>query len=100
MKVKELRPRQGKVDITVEVVDKGEIREFDKFGKKGKVANVQVRDDSGEIRLTLWNEDAERIKVGDKLKLTNCFVNEFQGEKQLTAGRLGKIEVITKPTKE
>jgi replication factor A1 len=94
MKIEELQPRQGKVDIEVEVVDIGEIREFEKFGKPGRVANATVKDDSGEIKLTLWNDEIDTVKVGEKIKITNGYVNEFQGEKQLTAGRFGKLEVV------
>jgi len=94
MQVTELQPRQGKVDITVEVTDIGEIREFEKFGSRGRVANATVKDESGEIKLTLWNEDIDKVKVGDKIKITNGYVNEFQGEKQLTSGRFGKLEVL------
>ncbi len=94
MKLNELKARQGKVDVEVEVKDVGEVRTFEKFGKPGRVCNVTVSDDSGEMKLTLWNDDCDKIKVGDKVKVTNGYVNEFRGEKQLTAGRLGKIEVV------
>ena len=95
LKIVDLKPRQGKVEIEAEVISIDEPREFEKFGRKGKVANAKIKDDSGEISLTLWNEDVDKVKVGDKIKITNGYVNEFQGEKQLTAGRFGKLEVIS-----
>jgi len=94
MDIKDLQPKQGKVDIEVEVKEIGEVREFQKFGKIGRVANATVADKTGTIKLTLWNDDIDKIKVGDKLKITNGFVSEFQGEKQLSAGRFGKLEVV------
>jgi len=94
MKISELKPRQGKIDIEVEITDIGEVREFQKFGKPGRVANAMIKDDSGEMKLTLWNDEIDTVKVGDKIKVTNGYVNEFQGEKQLTAGRFGKLEVL------
>lgn len=96
MKISELKPRQGKIDIEAEVISIEEPRTFSKFGREGRVTNAIVKDDSGEIKLTLWNEDIDKVKVGNKVKITNGYINEFQGEKQLTAGRLGKIEVIGK----
>ena len=95
MKIEELQSKQGKVDVEVEVISKDELREFEKFGNKGKVCNAMVKDDSGEIKLTLWNDDVDKVNVGDKVKVTNGYVNEFQGEKQLTSGRFGKIEVLS-----
>jgi len=94
MQIKDLQPKQGKVDIEVEVKEIGEVREFQKFGKVGRVANATVADETGAIKLTLWNEDIDKVKVGDKIRITNGFVSEFQGEKQLSAGRFGKLEVI------
>ena len=86
----------GNVDVTVDVVDVEEPREFQKFGKPGKVANATAKDETGNVKLTLWNEDIDKVKAGDKIHLTNGYVNEWQGEMQLTTGRLGKLEVVGK----
>lgn len=94
MAIKDLKIREGKVDIVVEVIDKGDVREFEKFGKPGRVCNAKVKDDSGEITLTLWNDEIDKVKIGDKIHIINGYVSEWQGEPQLTAGRLGKMEVV------
>ena len=96
MAIKDLEPRQGNVDIVAEVVEKGEIREFQKFGKTGRVCNAKIKDETGEIKLSLWNEQIDQVNVGDKVHITNGYVNEFQGEKQLTTGKFGKLEVVEK----
>ena len=96
MEIKDLKPKQGNVDIIVDIVDVGDVREFQKFGKPGKVANAIAKDKTGDVKLTLWNEDIERVKAGDKIHLTNGYVNEWQGEMQLTTGRMGKLEVVGK----
>ena len=95
MNLSELKPRMGKVEVEVTIEDIGQVREFDKFGKKGRVCNATVKDDSGTMKLTLWNEEIDRVKKGDKIKISNGYVNEFQGEMQLTAGRFGKLEVVS-----
>jgi len=94
MQVKDLKPRLGNVNIELEVIEVGETREFQKFGNTGKVANATAKDDTGQIKVSLWNEDVGKIKAGDKIRITNGWVSEFQGEMQLSAGRLGKLEVI------
>ena len=65
MEIKDLNAKQGNVDIVVDVVEIGETREFQKFGNTGKVTNAKVKDQTGEIKLTLWNEQRDNIKVGD-----------------------------------
>ncbi len=96
MEIKDLQPRQGNINLVVEVINKGEERSFQKFGRTGRVATATVKDDSGEIKLTLWNDEIDKVSVGDKLELKNCYVNEFQGEKQITTGRFGTIDVVEK----
>lgn len=98
MEVKDLQPRQGNIDITIEVFEKGDIREFEKFGKKGRVCSAKGKDASGEIILSLWNEQIDQVNVGDRIQITNGYVSEFQGEKQLTTGKFGKLEIIEKAT--
>ena len=67
------------------------ITEFQKFGEAGRVASATIKDDSGQIALTLWNEQIDLVKAGDKVKIENGFVNEWQGEIQLTTGKRGKL---------
>lgn len=93
-KIGSLQPKQGKVDVEADVVEMGQPREFSKFGKTGRVANATIKDDSGKIKLTLWNEEIDRVKVGVRVRISNGYVNEWQGEKQLTAGRFGSLEVV------
>ncbi len=96
MNVKDLKPRQGNVDVVVDIIDVGAPREFQKFGKAGKVSTALAKDETGDIKITLWNEDIDKIKAGDKVHITNGYVNEWQGEMQLSTGRFGKLEVVGK----
>ena len=94
MQVKDLQARMGKVDITLEVIEKSEPRTFDKFGKSGKVCNTNAKDETGTISVTLWNEDVDNVNVGDTIKIENGWVGEYQGELQLSTGKYGKLEVV------
>ena len=46
MAISDLQPKQGNVDIELEVTSKGEVREFQKFGKTGKVCTAEAKDSS------------------------------------------------------
>jgi len=94
MKISELTPRQGSVEVTGEVTEVDEPRTFNKFGKDGRVANAVLKDESGHIKLTLWNEQIDQIKQGSKVTIKNGYVNEWQGEMQLTTGKFGTMEVV------
>lgn len=94
--ISELKAGQGKVDVLVSVKSKAETRTFNKYGKDLKVANAIVEDETGSITLSLWNDDIDKVNVGDKLKITNGYVSEFNGQKQLTSGKFGKLQVLGK----
>ncbi|HLC61220.1 MAG TPA: hypothetical protein VJJ52_07370 [Candidatus Nanoarchaeia archaeon] len=96
MQVKDLKPKMGNVDVIVDVIDVGVPREFQKFGKPGRVATAIAKDETGDVKLSLWNEDIDVVKAGDKVHISNGYVNEWQGELQLTTGRMGKMEIVGK----
>ncbi len=96
MEIKDIKSNQGNIDIVGVIVSKEEPRTFEKFGKKGRVCNALMKDDSGEIKLTLWNEDIENISIGDKIHVQNGWCSEYRDEKQLSSGKFGKIEVVEK----
>lgn len=94
MKVNELNAGQGNVEVEGVIKEVGEPRTFNKFGRELTVVNAILEDDSGNIKLSLWNEDATRFKAGDKVKVVNGYVSEFQGEPQLTSGKFGSVEKL------
>jgi len=100
MEIKDVQSNQGKVDIVAFVVSKESPKTFEKFGKQGKLCNVKLKDDSGEIKLTLWNDDVDSVNIGDKIHLENGWCSEYKGEKQLSSGKFGKIEVLASKPQE
>lgn len=94
MKISELRSGQGSVEVEGVISELGDTRAFNKYGRELKVANAILKDDSGAIKLTLWNDDVVRFKEGDRIKIINGYVSEFQGEKQLTSGKFGRMEKV------
>lgn len=94
MKISELRSGQGNVEVEGVISELGDTRAFNKYGRELKVANAILKDDSGAIKLSLWNDDVMRFKEGDRIKIVNGYVSEFQGEKQLTSGKFGRMEKV------
>lgn len=94
MKINELQPKQGNVELQAEIVDISPVREFQKFGKNGRVANATIKDDSGQVTMTLWNEQIDLVKVGDKIEIKDGYVNEWQGDLQVTTGRNGTLNKL------
>ena len=94
-KISELKPYQRDVSLSrVEVVEISPVKEFQKFGEPGKVCNVLIKDSSGQVSLTLWNEQIEVVEVGSKISISNATVKEWQGYLQINTGRNGSVKVL------
>ena len=96
IKISELTDGARNVDLYAEVIEKGVTRTVNtRFGNEANVADVKIKDDSGEITLSLWNEDINKVEIGSKIKIGNGYTNSFRGEVKLNVGRYGTLEVIT-----
>jgi len=96
MKIKDIKANQGKIEVSGTVSEKSEARTFNKFGREGKVANAILTDDSGSIKLTLWNEQVDQVSDNDRIKIENGYASEYQGELQLSTGKFGRLSVVEK----
>ncbi len=96
MQIKDLQPRQGKVELVAKVLEKGEARDIATANFSGRVCDAKLQDDSGAIKFTLWNDQVGQVSVGDTVKITNGYVSEYRGEIQLSTGKFGKLEVVSK----
>ena len=95
--ISEIRPGTGNVTAEGEISAKDEPRDVvSKFGKRLRVCSATLKDESGEITLSLRNDDIDRINVGDKVKIENGWVSDFKGQPQISAGKYGKITVMGK----
>ncbi len=84
-----------RVNVEAKVVEKSNPREvMSRFKDETyKVADAVVADDSGSIKLTLWNEQIDQVNVNDNIKIENGYVTSFKGEIQLNVGKFGKLTV-------
>ncbi len=100
LKIKNIVSGMNSVDVIGRVVDVSERRDFEKNGRKGSVVNIVLGDDTGTMRLSLWDKEIELLdKLGinedDVLKITNGYVKEdSRGNNELRLGKFGKCEKI------
>ena len=87
-KISSLKDGMNNVDIITKLKQAYAPKTFDKNGKKGKLQNLILTDETGEIRATLWNNDVTKfteqgIIVGTCLKFSNCTITEYNGTPQI-----------------
>jgi len=92
MKVAELKPGMRRVEVEGRIVEKGEPRQVQtRFGDTSRVADAVLTDDSGSIKMSLWNEQIDNFNVNDDVHVENGYVTSFRGEPQLNVGRYGRL---------
>jgi replication factor A1 len=84
-----------RVSIEAKVTEKSDPREVTSRYKDQtlKVADTIIADETGQIKLTLWNEQIDQVNVNDAIKVENGYVTSFRGEIQLNVGKYGKLVV-------
>ena len=65
-----------------------------KTGGQAQVADAMLKDDTGEIKLTLWDAQIKMVKQGSKIRIENGYISTFRGENSLNVGKYGKLEVL------
>lgn len=91
MRISELRPGMRRVDVQGQIIDLQSPRDVQtKFGP-GQVSNAVLRDDSGQVIVSLWNENISKVHVGSTVSIENGYVESFRGDLQLQVGRYGRL---------
>ncbi len=65
-----------------------------RFGNYASVANALIADETGTIKLCLWNEQINSISIGDTIQIENARTSTFRGERQVRIGKKGTLSNI------
>lgn len=96
LNISQLRDGMRKVDIVGRIIDKPESREVMlRTGQKARVADFTIADETGKVKLTLWDDQIDKVDINETVKIENGYINSFRGEIRLNVGRFGKLDVIT-----
>ncbi len=94
MQIKDLRDGMKRVNIEATVMEKGTPRQvMSREGETLSVADARVEDESGNIKLTLWNEQIALVNLNDIVRIENGYITSYKGEIQLNIGKFGKLTV-------
>ena len=95
MKSSEVKDGMRRIELELTIVEMQEPRSYmRRDGREGKVTTAVGEDDSGRVKVSLWDADIDRVKVGNKIKITNGYSRAFKGEVQVSSGIYGKLEVF------
>lgn len=98
LKIEDIAEGNRNVNLTAKVVSVGTVRTFDRNdGTKGRVTSITVGDDTGRLRVVLWDEQTKivserKINVNDVVQIRGGYVKRGLGDSlELNIGRMGRI---------
>jgi replication factor A1 len=93
-KIEELKPGLKQVTVLFKVVEKGEVREVvsRRSMETHRVADSTVGDETGTVKVPLWDDSIETIEIGKTYRLENGYTGLFRGNLQLKMGRHSELK--------
>src|SRR3989338_1893606 len=98
-KVSNVLPGMNFVNVDVKVVSVGDVRSFKTEKREGRVVNIVVGDETGIVRLVLWDEkyialvEKGEIKSGEILRVKNAYSRGTDVFPELHIGGRGVISL-------
>lgn len=94
LQVKDLRNGMKGVNLKAEVLEVAEPKSVvTRFGSYASLANATISDETGKIKLCLWNEQITSLSVGDTVQIENARISMFKGETQVRMGKNSTLRV-------
>jgi replication factor A1 len=92
--IKDLRTGMRHVNLKAKILQVAEPKHvFTRYGNHASVAKASIADETGTIKLCLWNGQIGSVSAGDTVQIENARVSAFGGEKQMSLEKTGTLNV-------
>jgi len=93
MKINEIKRGMSGISTEGKITEKSEPRSVNtRYGQRS-VADATLEDETGSIKMTLWQDQIDSVNTGDEVAIRGAYVTEFRDQLQLNIPRSGKLEV-------
>ena len=93
MKIAEIKLGMNEISVEGKITDISEPRRVQtRYGPRS-VADATLKDETGTIKLSLWEENITTVNIGDKVKISSAYITEFRNQLQLNIPRSSKLEI-------
>lgn len=65
-----------------------------KDSKNHQIAEAAVTDQSGSMKLALWDDMIRQVKKNEQIRIETAYVSSFKNEMQLNVSRNGRIAIL------
>ena len=97
-RVEDLSLGLSDVNLRGRVLSTDSVRTFDRDdGSEGRVSNLTLGDPTGRVRVTLWDERADRateLEAGESVEVVDGYTRERDGDLELHVSSRGAVEAV------
>jgi replication factor A1 len=92
--IRDLRTGMRHVNLKAKILEVAEPRRVvTRYGNRASVAKASIADETGTIKLCLWNGQIAAVSAGDIVQIENARVFTFRGERQMSLEKKGLLNV-------
>jgi replication factor A1 len=92
--IRDLQNGMRHVNLKAKILEVAEPKHvFTRYGNHASVAKASIADESGTIKLCLWNGQIGSVSAGDTVQIEGARVSAFRGEKQMSLEKNGTLNV-------
>jgi hypothetical protein len=92
-KIEELKPEMKGFNLAAKVVEVSEPNIVRSRVGPVRVSNVLIADETGTIKLVLWNKHIDMVSEGALIEISNAKVGYFRGELMVRVGK-GNLKLL------
>ena len=93
--IRDLRAGMSHVSLKAKVLEVTQPKHVvTRYGNLASLAKALIADETGKIKLCLWNEQIDSVAAGDTIQIENARTSTFRGERQLSLGKKGTLNNI------
>jgi len=95
--IQDLRAGMNHVSLKAKVLEVTQPKQvFTRYGNYASLAKAVIEDNTGQIKLCLWNDQIDAVSAGTTVQIENARTSTFKGERQLSLGKTGTVNNIEK----
>jgi hypothetical protein len=90
--IKDLHAGMNHVNLSATVLEISAPRRVTtRYGNYATLAKALIEDETGKIKLCLWNQQIDSVSKGDTVQISDARASRFNGETQLSIGTKGAL---------
>ncbi len=104
LKINQLIPGMSSVNIVGKIIQVYSVREFDNGTRQGKIGSLLLGDETGTIRVVMWDTnhikeiENDNVRLDKVIKIVNAYVKDNNGFKELHMGNRSNLELNPEET--